>query len=191
MSGSIRRLCVFCGAHPGTRPVYAEMARDVGRRIAERGWGLVTGGGRTGLMGAVADGALEAGGEVVGVIPIHLEERELAHTGLTELHRVESMHSRKELMHSLSQGFVTLPGGMGSLDEVFEALTWGQLGLHAKPVGFLTQNGFWDAVLSQLDHCVEEGFLQPAQRARILVERDAGTLLDALQDWTPPPALWG
>lgn len=190
MSPSIRRLCVFCGAHAGTKSVYAEVAREAGRRIAERGWGLVTGGGRTGLMGAVADGALEAGGEVIGVIPLHLEERELAHKGLSELHRVESMHARKELMHTLSQGFVTLPGGMGSLDEVFEALTWAQLGLHDKPVGFVSVGGFWDPILAQLDRCVEEGFLKAEQRARVLVASDTEVLLEALGSWTPPAPLW-
>lgn len=190
MSPSIRRLCVFCGAHAGTKSLYAELARETGRLIAERGWGLVTGGGRTGLMGAVADGALEAGGEAIGVIPVHLEERELAHTGLTELHRVESMHSRKELMHTLSQGFVTLPGGMGSLDEVFEALTWAQLGLHDKPVGFVSVGGFWDPVLAQLDHCVEEGFLRPEHRQRIVVADRPQELLDALEAWQAPPPLW-
>lgn len=190
MTGSIRRLCVFCGAQAGAKAMYAEVARETGREIAERGHTLVTGGGGTGLMGAVADGALEAGGEVIGVIPQHLEDRELAHKGLTELHRVESMHARKELMHSLSQGFVTLPGGMGSLDEVFEALTWGQLGLHAKPVGFVSVGGFWDPVLSQLDRCTTEGFLRPEQRARILVSATPGALLEAMQAWVAPPPLY-
>ncbi|MFT5288017.1 MAG: hypothetical protein ACI8QS_001620 [Planctomycetota bacterium] len=190
MTAPIRRLCVFCGAHVGTKPLFAEIARETGRLVAERGWALVTGGGGTGLMGAVAEGALAAGGEVIGVIPKQLEERELAHRGLTELHTVESMHSRKELMHSLSQAFVTLPGGMGSLDEVFEALTWAQLGLHAKPVGFVSVEGFWDPLLAQLDQCVEQGFLKPEQRGRILVASAPGPLLEAMDSWEPPAPLW-
>ena len=187
----MRRICIFCGAHAGQRPIHAEVARTTGRLLAERGLTVVTGGGATGLMGAVADAALAAGGEVIGVIPNHLVERELAHRGLTELHRVESMHSRKELMHTLSDAFVTLSGGLGSLDEVFEALTWGQLGLHVKPVGFVNVEGFWDPLLAQLDNAVGEGFLRAEQRARILIASEPKALLDALLGWEPPPPLWG
>lgn len=166
-----RRVCVFCGASPGRDPGYVALAAQVGAGLAERGIGLVYGGGRVGMMGAVADAALAAGGEVIGVIPRRLVDRELAHTGLTELHVVETLHERKADMAALSDGFIALPGGLGTLEELGEVASWAQLGLHAKPIGLLGRAGYWDRLLGWLDHAVEEGFLTPANRA--LVEEDA------------------
>ena len=187
----MRRICVFCGAHVGARPAYVRAARELGTLLVERGWGVVTGGGRVGLMGAVADAALAAGGEVVGVIPRALLELELGHCGLTELVVVENMHERKARMHELSQGFVTLPGGMGSLEEVFEALAWLQLGFHDKPVGIVNVGGFYDALFAQLDHATAEGFLHAPQRDMILTAPTPGETLDLLEGWTPPSPIWG
>lgn len=168
------RLCVFCGSNPGTRPEYAVAAAAVGRALAERGWGLVYGGGNVGLMGVCADAALAAGGEVLGVIPDALMAAEVAHHGLTHLHVVRTMHERKALMADLSDGFAALPGGFGTLDELFEILTWAQLGIHAKPVALLNVAGFFDPLLAMLNHQMAEGFLQgkyrPLLRTAVTVE---------------------
>jgi len=182
----MRRVCVFCGSSHGASPVYAEAARDLGRRLARRGLGLVYGGGNVGLMGEVADAALAAGGEVIGVIPYALEAREVAHSGLTELHVVDSMHERKALMADLSDGFLALPGGIGTLEEFFEVWTWGQLGLHAKPCGLLDVAGYYAPLLAFLDRTVEEGFLRPAHREVVLVDTDPEALLDRMAAFTPP-----
>ncbi len=182
---------MFCAAHIGLRPEYGEVAREMGRLLASEGIGVVTGGGRVGLMGEVADAALEAGGEVIGVIPRALVDKELGHEGLTELLVVDSMHERKERMHSFSDGFITLPGGMGSLDEVFEALTWLQLGFHAKPVGFVNTLGFYDAILAQLDRATEEGFIRRAQRDMIVVASTPPEILASFRCWRAPPTpIW-
>jgi uncharacterized protein (TIGR00730 family) len=176
----MRRICVFCGSKVGDRPVYAEAALRLGELLARRGLGLVYGAGNIGLMGVLADAALSRGGEVIGVIPRSLVDRELAHQGLTELYIVETMHQRKALMADLSDGFIALPGGFGTCDELFEILTWGQLGLHSKPVGLLNVDGFFDPLLAWLDHTVEEGFVKPIHRSALLTESDSARLLDRL-----------
>lgn len=183
----LRRICVFCGSSPGRLPVYREAATALGRGLVRRGAGLVFGGGHVGIMGAVADAVLASGGRAVGVIPRGLQARELAHGGLTELHVVETMHQRKALMAELSDAFVALPGGMGTLEETTEVLTWAQLGIHQKPVGFLDVAGYWTPFVAMLDHAVAEGFLRPDQRALVLVEREVEPLLDRLSAWRPAP----
>lgn len=176
----MHRVCVFCGASSGRKPAYADAARAFGATLAARGLGLVYGGGRVGLMGAIADGALEAGGEAIGVIPQDLVDRELAHAGLTELHVVGSLHERKALMAELSDGFVALPGGFGTLDELMEQLTWSQLGLHAKPVGLLDVDEYWRPLVVLARQATEEGFVREADLAAIAVADDGELLLDRL-----------
>jgi uncharacterized protein (TIGR00730 family) len=182
----MRRVCVFCGSSPGRKPAYLEAARAMGRALARRGIGLVYGGGHVGLMGAVADAALAAGGEVVGVIPRGLQLRELAHEGLTTLHVVGSMHERKARMAELAEGFVALPGGMGTLEELAEILTWAQLGLHARPCGLLDVAGYYDPLVAFLDRAVAEGFVRPDHRRLLVVAQDPDALLDAFAAWQPP-----
>jgi uncharacterized protein (TIGR00730 family) len=194
----VERVCVFCGASSGRVPAYADAARAFGAAAAARGLGVVYGGGRVGLMGAVADGALAAGGEVIGVIPQELVDRELAHRGLTDLHVVGSLHERKALMAELTDGFVALPGGFGTLDELMEQLTWSQLGLHAKPVGLLDVAGYWRPLIALARHATEEGFVRESDLAAIAVADDAELLLDRLArlereerpraKWSKPPA---
>jgi hypothetical protein len=180
------RICVFCGSSPGTDPAHLEAARATGRALAARGLGLVYGGGSVGLMGALADAALAAGAEVDGVIPEVLRIRELAHRGLTRLHVVGSMHERKALMAELCDGFMALPGGMGTLEELAEVLTWAQLGLHARPCGLLDAGGYYDPLISFFDRAVASGFLRPEHRRLLLVEREPGALLDRFRAWSPP-----
>jgi uncharacterized protein (TIGR00730 family) len=194
----VHRVCVFCGASSGRVPAYAEAASAFGAALAARGLGLVFGGGRVGLMGAVADGVLEGGGEAIGVIPQELVDRELAHGGLTELHVVDSLHERKALMAELSDAFVALPGGFGTLDELMEQLTWSQLGLHAKPVGLLDVEGYWRPLVALARHATEEGFVREADLAAIAVADDGELLLDRLArlteserprpKWSRPPS---
>ena len=179
-------VCVFCGSSAGARPAYGAAARETGAEIARRGLTLVYGGGRVGLMGAVADAALAEGGEVVGVMPRALVEGEISHTGLTKLHVVGSMHERKMLMNDLSDGFVALPGGYGTLEEFFEVLSWAQLGIHAKPCALLDAEGFWGPLASLLDHTVAEGFVHPDYRSLVPVEGSPGRLLDAMARYEPP-----
>jgi uncharacterized protein (TIGR00730 family) len=183
----MKRICVFCGSSPGRNPVHLEAAARMGRALAARGLGLVYGGGGVGLMGAVADAALAAGGEVVGVIPRALQLRELAHARLTALHVVGSMHERKARMAELSDGFVALPGGMGTLEELAEILTWAQLGLHARPVGLLNVEGYFGPLIAFFDRAVVEGFLRPEHRRLLVVGEDPGALLDRFAAWQPPP----
>ena len=156
----LMRICVYAGSNPGANPAYGEAAADLARLLASRGIGVVYGGGKVGLMGILADTALAAGGEVIGVIPQDLMDREIGHAGLTELHVVGSMHERKALMAELSDGFVALPGGAGTLEELIEVYTWSQLGLHAKPMGVLNVAGYYDGLAALLDHAVQEGFLR-------------------------------
>ncbi|HEX8209931.1 MAG TPA: TIGR00730 family Rossman fold protein [Longimicrobium sp.] len=182
----MKQVCVFCGSSAGTRPVYAEAARAMGRLLAERGIGLVYGGGKVGLMGEVADAVLAAGGEVTGVIPRGLMEREVGHRGLTTLHVTGTMHERKALMVDLSDGFVALPGGYGTLDELCEALTWSQLGIHARPCGVLNVDGYFDALLALFDHAVREGFVREAHRGLVLEAAQPAALLDAMARFQPP-----
>ena len=178
-------MLVFCGSSPGRRSEYVAAARESGRLIAERGLGTVYGGASIGLMAAVADGALAAGGEVIGVIPKRLLESEIAHAGLTQLHVVDTMHERKALMSELSDAVVALPGGSGTLDELFELFTWSQLGLHGKPLGLLDVAEYWQPLLRFLEHAVEDRFLPAQHLASLLIERDAGTLLDRLAAHEP------
>jgi uncharacterized protein (TIGR00730 family) len=182
----VKRVCVFCGSSSGFDPAFAEAARGLGTLLAQRHLGLVYGGGNIGLMGVLADAALAARGEVIGVIPKALVARELAHRGTSALWVVRSMHERKALMAELSDAFVALPGGYGTLDEFCEALTWAQLGLHAKPCGLLNVAGFYDAFLAQIDHAVATHFVRPEHRALVLRESDAGRLLDGLATFQPP-----
>jgi uncharacterized protein (TIGR00730 family) len=180
MDRRIQSICVFCGSSGGQKPDYMEAAREVAEALAQRQIRLVYGGGKVGLMGQMADAALAAGGKVIGIIPGKLAEREVAHQGLHELHVVESMHARKALMANLSDAFVALPGGFGTLDEFFEIVTWAQLGFHSKPVGLLNVGGFYDPVLSFVDHAVREGFVRPEHRRLILVASRIEDLLDRL-----------
>ena len=175
---SMQYIAVFCGASAGHDPVYMSSARAVGRSIAQRGLGVVYGGGHVGLMGAVADAAMEAGGKVVGVIPGFMTERELAHDRVTELVMVRDMHERKMVMHQRSQAVIALPGGFGTMDELFELLTWRQLGLHAKPMGLLNVNGFFDGLVEQMARMERDGFLHGATRVITAVEVDE--LIDKL-----------
>jgi len=177
----LRTVCVFCAANPGAHPVYVERARAMGRYLADSGRRLVYGGGRTGLMGAIAEGALGAGGEVVGIMPKHLVDREVAHTGLTQLHVVSSMHERKALLSELSDGFLAMPGGLGTMEELFETWTWGQLGLHRKPYGLLEMHGFFAPLLGFLDHAVREGFIAAANRDLLVVDDDPARLVERME----------
>jgi uncharacterized protein (TIGR00730 family) len=176
----VKRLAIYCGSATPSDPVYIENARFVGRTLAERGIGVVYGGGRLGLMGAVADGALEAGGEVIGVIPTALVNAEVAHRGCTELHVVETMHQRKQAFTDLSDGFVTIPGGTGTMDELWEAMSWAQLGYHSKPVGLLNVAGYYDGLIAFVDKMAEVGFLRPMHRDILLIDDTLETLLDRM-----------
>jgi uncharacterized protein (TIGR00730 family) len=182
---NMQRVLVFCGSSPGGRPEYVQCAGAVGRLLASRGVEVVYGGARVGLMGALADGALGAGGTVIGVIPTRLVEHEIAHAGLTKLHVVDTMHERKALMAELSDAVIALPGGTGTLDELFELFTWSQLGLHRKPIGLLDVSGYWQPLLGFLQHVVNERFLRAEHLATLLVERDPGQLLDRLASYEP------
>jgi len=173
-------VCVYCGSRDGTQPQYADAARLLGRLIGDRGWRLVYGGGKVGLMGIVADSVLAAGGEVVGVIPETLMRREVGHRGLTELHVVQTMHQRKQMMAERADAFIALPGGIGTLEELFEAWTWRQLGYHDEPIGLLNVGGYYDPLLQFMQRTVDEGFLSPVQMSMIDVDDDASRLLDTL-----------
>ena len=176
----MQRLCVFCGSSAGTDLRYREAAESLGRLLVARHVGLVFGGGSIGLMGIVADAVLADGGEVVGVIPHALAARELAHRGVADMRVVPSMHARKALMAELSDGFIALPGGLGTFEELFEVATWGQLGIHRKPVGVLNVAGYYDPLITLLDHAVSEGFVTAENRHLIVVAESSDTLLDRL-----------
>lgn len=182
----MKSICVFCGSAAGANPVYAATARELGRELAARKLALVYGGGRVGLMGEVASAALAAGGTVVGVIPHALALKEIAQEDCTELVVVDTMHERKALMADRSDAFVALPGGFGTCDELFEILTWAQLGIHNRPVAVLNVNGFFTPLLAWLDHIVTEGLLRPKHRGLLLVADAVPDLLDALASWVPP-----
>ena len=182
----MRSICVFCGSSPGNDPAYATAARRLGQMFAQEGITLIYGGGRVGLMGVVADAVLDADGEAIGVIPKALLEREIGHTSLTDLRVVGSMHERKALMCELSDGFIALPGGSGTLEEFFEVLTWAQLGEHAKPCGLLNAGDYYDPLLSLFDHMVERGFLSEEHRAMILVDTEPQPLLETMRCYRPP-----
>lgn len=185
---TLRNVCVFCGSSNGNRPVYAESARRLGTLLAARGLGVVYGGAHCGLMGALADAALSAGGRVIGVIPEALQAKEIAHTGLTELRVVATMHERKALMAELADAFIALPGGFGTLDEFCEILTWAQLGIHRKPCGLLNLEGYYDPLLRLFDHAVGEGLLRRANRDMVIAETSIEALLERIHD-APPPAV--
>lgn len=176
----MRRICVFCGSNAGTRSEYAEAARALAAVLVDRKLGIVYGGGNVGLMGVLADAALEHGGEVIGVIPRKLVDKEVAHRGVTELRIVETMHERKALMNDLSDAFIALPGGFGTLDEFFEVLTWSQLGFHGKPCALLNVAGYYDRMLAMLDHAVTERLLRPAHRELVIADTDPLRLLQRL-----------
>ena len=180
------RLCVYCGSSPGHDPSYREAARALGGELLARDLGLVYGGASVGLMGTIADTVMEGGGEVIGVIPEALQDREVAHAGLTDLQVVDSMHDRKRRMVDLADGFVALPGGLGTLEELFEVLTWAQLGLHDDPCGLLNVEGFYDGVVAHLDGATDAGFVSAAHRDLARVERDPAALLDAFEAYEPP-----
>jgi len=181
----MKRIAVYCGSATPADPVYIESARHVGRSLAQRGIGIVYGGGRLGLMGAVADSALEAGGEVIGVIPQALVNAEVAHRGLTELQVVQTMHERKALFTDLADGFVNLPGGTGTMDELWEALSWAQLGYHADPIGLLNVAGYYDKLVDFWVHMGQVGFLRPQHQGLLLVDSDLDELLDKMMNFEP------
>jgi uncharacterized protein (TIGR00730 family) len=176
----MKRICVFCGSSIGNRVDYSEAAVTLGGLLARRKIGLVYGGGNVGLMGVIADAVLQAGGEVIGVIPHALAEREIEHQGLTQLHVVDSMHTRKAMMADLADAFIAMPGGVGTFEELFEAVTWTQLGLHRKPCGLLNVAGFYAPLAAFIDQAVSEGFIKPVHRASIVVDDNAERLLDTL-----------
>jgi uncharacterized protein (TIGR00730 family) len=183
----MQRICVFCGSSFGTDPVFRRAARDVGVLLARRGLELVYGGGNVGLMGELANASLEHGGHVIGVIPRSLADRELAHTGLSDLRIVESMHERKAVMADLADAFVALPGGLGTLEEFCEILTWAQLGFHAKPCGLLSIDNYFKRLLDFLDQTVAAGFLRSEHLQMVFVEQDAETLLNCFESYRPQP----
>ncbi len=182
----MKRICVYCGSNPGRVAEYAAAARRLGGLLADSGLGLVYGGASVGVMGAVANAALQAGAEVIGVIPSALATREVAHPGLSRLHVVDSMHERKALMAELSDGFVALPGGWGTMEEIFEALTWAQLGLHRKPCGLLNVAGYFDHLGIFLEHAMDEAFVREEYRPMMIVEEDATRLLERFMDYQAP-----
>jgi uncharacterized protein (TIGR00730 family) len=181
----MKSVAVYCGSSSGNQEIYTQQAQEMGRELARRGLTLVYGGGCVGLMGTIADAVLAEGGKVIGVIPGFLADKELAHKGCTELHIVETMHQRKLLMADLAEGFVAMPGGFGTLEELFEVLTWGQLGLHGKPVGLLNTQGFYDSLLALLDHMSAEAFLRSENRGQVLQNVSAAALLDAMAAYQP------
>ena len=184
----LNRVCVFCGTNPGSRPEYGAAARQLGELLAADGIELVYGGASVGIMGELADAVQEHGGHVTGVIPQQLVEKEVAHTGIRNLIVVASMHQRKAQMADMSDGFVALPGGIGTLEGFFEILTWGQLGIHAKPCGLLNVAGYFDGLTAFLDHAVREGFLTAVHRAMVLVDDDPRRLLGRMRAYEPPQA---
>jgi len=185
MSGPIRRLAVYCGSASPANPRYEELAMEVGHALAGRGIGVVYGGGKLGLMGAVAAGALLNGGEVIGVIPEALVAAEVANKACTELHVVDTMHARKQAFTDLSDGFLTLPGGVGTMDELWEAISWAQLGYHDKPVGLLNAGGFYDGLIAFYRHMGETGFIRPAHQGILIAEAELDPLLERMAGYAP------
>lgn len=181
-TNSIQRICVFCGSSSGVRSTYAHIAQKLGRAIASRGLGLVYGGGNVGLMGLIANAVIKESGEVVGVIPHALSEKELAHNEVTKLHLVSGMHERKALMAELSDAFIVLPGGFGTFDEFFEIVTWAQLGFHSKPIGLLNVEGYFDLLLDFISHMLKEGFIKAKHRQLILESKHPEEMLQVIID---------
>jgi len=182
----MKNICVYCGSNPGVREEYADAARNLARHLAGHGIGVVYGGASKGLMGVLADSMLAAGGSVVGVIPEALKAREIAHRNLTELHVVNSMHERKALMAELSDAFVALPGGFGTLEEIVEMLTWAQLQIHQKPCGLLNVDGYFDSLLAYFEHAEAEGFLRPQHRKMLLVAENSAELVSLFEEYRAP-----
>ena len=182
-------ICVYCGAGMGARPVYADAARSLARALAENGISLVYGGGNVGLMGVIADELMRLGGEVIGVIPRALMDMEVGHVGVTRLHIVKDMHDRKAMMAGLADGFIAMPGGIGTLEELFEMLTWAQLGFHGKPIGVLNVNRFYDGLANLLEHTVNEGFLKIEDAARLIYDENPDLLIRRLEAGTPGAAI--
>ena len=182
----MKRICVFCGSSSGASPAYIETAKKIGEVIAAKGLGLVYGGARCGLMGAVANAAIENGAEVIGVIPGALIEKEVAHVGVSDLRVVGSMHERKMLMSDLADAFIALPGGMGTLEELCEILTWAQLGLHRKPCGLLNVEGYYRHLISYFDHAAAEGFIRPEHRSLLVIDEEPRGLIERLQSYEMP-----
>jgi uncharacterized protein (TIGR00730 family) len=185
----MRRVCVFCGASPGARPEYAQATTELARMLAAEGVGVVYGGGGVGLMGVLADAVLAEGGEIIGVIPRALVDREIAHRDVTDMRVVASMHERKALMAELADAFVALPGGLGTLEELFEVYTWAQLGLHRKPCALLNVEGYYDGIAGFLSQAVEERFLREEHREMLMVESHPGPLIERLREFEPDAAL--
>jgi len=182
----IRKICVYCGSSPGKNPAFSQAARILAKELCNRGIGLVFGGGAVGVMGVVADSMLEAGGEVIGVIPKALAVKEVAHYGLSELHVVASMHERKAMMAELADGFIALPGGWGTLEEIFEMLTWAQLGFHEKPCAILNVDGYYDGLIGFLENSFEQQFVNPLYRPLLIKAEDPTILLDQFATYNPP-----
>ncbi len=180
------RLCIFSGSSSGVKETYTLAAKTLGQELAKSGIGVVYGGASVGLMGAVADAALQEGGEVIGVIPQSLFDKEVGHLGLSKLHIVKNMHERKAMMADLSDGFIALPGGIGTFEELFEVWTWAQLGYHPKPCAILNADGYYDQLIGFLDHTVNQGFLKPSHRDLLIVENDSSKLLDRIRTYQPP-----
>ena len=181
----MKYICVFTGSNPGVRPAYKQMARELGQELVTRGLGLVYGGGSVGLMGVIADGVLAAGGEVIGVIPRGLFKREIAHRGLTELYETSSMHERKAMMADRADGFIALPGGFGTFDELFEIITWAQLGLHTKPIGLLDVDDYFAPLLALIEHASREGFIPPKHLQLVMHENRPTALLERFTSYAP------
>ncbi|GCE14794.1 TIGR00730 family Rossman fold protein [Tengunoibacter tsumagoiensis] len=183
----MHRICVYAGSNKGVRPEYQEAAQALGKALVTRGWGLVYGGGRVGLMGVIADTVLAEGGEVIGVMPQALFPQEVAHTGVTTLYEVANMHERKATMADLSNGFVALPGGFGTYDELFEIITWAQIGIHQKPIGLLNVSGYFNPLLALIAHTTQEGFISPHHAQLIQSQASPDDLLNDLASYVPPP----
>ena len=181
----VQRACIFCGSSPGARPAYTEAAEDLGMLLVQNGITLVFGGATVGLMGRLADTVVSEGGEAIGVIPQALVDREIAHLGLTDLHVVDTMHERKQRMADLSDAFVALPGGLGTLDELFEIYTWGQLGMHRKPIGLMNVEGYFDGLVAFLEHAVAERFVREDHRDMLIIEEEPTPMLERLQSFDP------
>ncbi len=186
MTATLQRVCVYCATNVGAKPAYIEAARELGALLAARDCALVYGGGGVGLMGALADAVLAGGGEVIGVMPHALVEREAAHRGLTALHVVDTMHERKAMMTDLADAFVAMPGGLGTLEEFFETWTWAQLGVHRKPVGLLNVSAYWHPLVMMMEHAAAEGFLRGAPQDWLVIESEPASMLDRLSTFQPP-----
>ena len=182
----MKRICVYCGSSPGRLPQYLDAARELGLALVERDIGLVYGGASVGIMGEIADTVMSGGGDVVGVIPQALAEKEVSHPGLTELKLVDSMHERKSVMAEMADGFIALPGGLGTIEELFEVLTWSQLGFHQKPCGLLNIEGYYDHLLHFMEHAVEQQFVKQQHRDMLLASGNAQSLLEEMAVYTPP-----